>query len=119
MDALRASIVAHSIARPTPRSIGRSSRMIEFLRDAWVIARKDLTIEYRTRSAFLSSIVFALVAIVIFYFAWDRTSVGAYDLAPGVLWALFIFSGMLGLHRSFGVEQSDRAIDGLLAAPVS
>jgi heme exporter protein B len=93
--------------------------MIEFLRDAWVIAKKDLTIEYRTRSAFLSSIVFALVAMVIFYFAWDRTSVGAYDLAPGVLWALFVFSGMLGLHRSFGVEQADRAIDGLLASPVS
>jgi hypothetical protein len=35
-----------------------------------------------------------------------------------VLWVIFTFSGLLGLHRSFGVEQADRAIDGLLAAPV-
>ena len=31
---------------------------------------------------------------------------------------IFTFSGLLGLHRSFGVEESDRAIDALLASPV-
>ena len=85
---------------------------------AWLVARKDLAIEFRTRSAFLSALVFALLAIVIFYFAWDTTAVAAIDLAPGVLWVIFTFSGLLGLHRSIGVEQADRAIDGLLAAPV-
>ena len=89
------------------------------MRDAWLIARKDLSIEFRTRSAFLSAVVFALLGLVIFYYAWDPTAVSSMDLAPGVLWVLFTFSGLLGLHRSFGVEQSDRAIDGLLASPVS
>src|SRR5207247_10630229 len=37
----------------------------------------------------------------------------------GVLWVIFTFSGLLGLHRSFGVEAEDHAIDGLLASPVS
>jgi heme exporter protein B len=32
---------------------------------------------------------------------------------------VFTFSGLLGLHRSFGVESADHAIDGLLASPVS
>jgi len=86
---------------------------------AIAIARKDLAIEFRTRTAFLSSLVFALLAIVIFYFAWDPTAIPALDLAPGVLWVIFTFSGLLGLHRSFGLEQVDRAIDGLLAAPVA
>ena len=85
---------------------------------AWLVARKDLAIEYRTRSAFFSAVVFALLAIVIFYFSWDPTAVAAMDLAPGVLWVIFTFSGLLGLHRSFGVEQQDRAMDALLAAPV-
>jgi heme exporter protein B len=93
--------------------------MGELLRDAWLIARKDLTIEFRTRSAFFSAVDFSLLAIVIFYFAWDATAVAAIDLAPGVLWVIFTFSGLLGMHRSFGVEQPDRAIDGLIAAPVS
>lgn len=93
--------------------------MNSFLGDALLIARKDLAIEFRTRSAFLSVLVFALLGIVIFYFAWDATTVSAADLAPGVLWVIFTFSGLLGLHRSFGVEQEERAIDGLLASPVS
>ena len=89
------------------------------MRDAWAIAAKDLTIEFRTRSAFLSAVVFALLAIVIFYFAWDPTAVAGIDLAPGVLWVVFTFSGLLGLHRSFGIEHEERAIDGLVASPIS
>jgi heme exporter protein B len=92
--------------------------MRDILADAWLIARKDLAIEFRTRSAFLSAVVFALLAIVIFFFAWDATAVAAIDLAPGVLWVIFTFSGLLGMHRSFGVEQPDRAIDGLIASPI-
>jgi heme exporter protein B len=91
----------------------------DILFSAWVIARKDLAIEFRTRSAFFSAVVFALLALVIFYYAWDPTAVTATDLAPGVLWVIFTFSGLLGLHRSFGVEAADHAIDGLLASPVS
>ena len=82
------------------------------------IARKDLAIEFRTRSAFLAALVFSLIAITIFYFAWDATAVSATDLAPGVLWVIFTFSGLLGLHRSFGIEEADRAIDALLASPI-
>ena len=93
--------------------------MVETVGDAWLIARKDLAIEFRTRSAFFSAVVFALLALVIFYFAWDPTAVSVTDLAPGVLWVIFTFSGLLGLHRSFGVEAEDHAIDGLLASPVS
>jgi heme exporter protein B len=88
------------------------------LASAWLIARKDLAIEFRTRSAFLSALVLSLLAIVIFYFAWDPTAVGAGDLAPGVLWVTFTFSGLLGLHRSFGVEAQDGAMDALLIAPI-
>jgi len=93
--------------------------VLETFAAAWLIARKDLTIEFRTRSAFFSAVVFALLGLVIFYYAWDPTAVAAIDLAPGVLWVIFTFSGILGLNRSFGVESADHAIDGLLASPVS
>jgi heme exporter protein B len=85
---------------------------------ALLVARKDLAIEFRTRSAFISAVVFALLGIVIFNFAWDPTAVAAIDLAPGVLWVIFTFAGLLGLHRSFAVEQADHAMDGLLSAPI-
>ncbi len=85
---------------------------------SWLIARKDLAIEFRTRSAFLSALILSLLAIVIFYFAWDPTAIGAADLAPGVLWVTFTFSGLLAMHRSFGVERQDGAIEALLTAPI-
>lgn len=85
---------------------------------AALVARKDLSIEFRTKSAFVSALTFSLVAITIFYFAWDITAVAPSDLAPGVLWVIFTFSGLLGLHRSFAVEESDRALDALLASPI-
>jgi heme exporter protein B len=86
---------------------------------AWLVARKDVSIEFRTRTAFMSALAFALISIVIFYFAWDPTAVGAIDLAPGVLWIIFTFSGLLGLQRSFNLELADRAIDALLVAPIA
>ena len=96
----------------------RRTRQISVVAAALLLARKDLAIEFRTRTAFFSAVVFALLGIVIFYFAWDPTAVAAIDLAPGVLWVIFTFAGLLGLHRSFGVEMADRAIDGLLGAPI-
>lgn len=90
----------------------------DILAGALLIARKDLAIELRTRTAFFSALLFSLLAIVIFFFAWDVSSVASVDLAPGVLWVIFTFSGLLGLQRSFGIEHADRAIDGLLASPV-
>lgn len=85
---------------------------------ALIVARKDLAVELRTRSAFLSVLVFALLSLATFYFAWDPTTVSTTDLAPGVLWVTFTFAGLLGLHRSFGTEAADRAIDALLSAPI-
>jgi heme exporter protein B len=85
---------------------------------AVAVARKDLAIELRTRSAFLSVVVFALLGLAIFFFAWDPTAVAPIDLAPGVLWVTFTFAALLGLHRSFGVEAEDRAMDALIAAPI-
>ena len=86
---------------------------------ALLIARKDLAIEYRTRSAFFSSLVFSLLGVSIFYMVWDPTAVRPIDMAPGVLWTIFAFAGMLGLHRAFGLELQTRAMDGLLLAPVA
>lgn len=88
------------------------------LATTWLIARKDLAIEFRTRTAFFAVLVSAVLGVAIFYFAWDVTAVAALDLAPGVLWVIFTFSGLLSLQRSFGVEQADRAMDGLLVSPI-
>jgi heme exporter protein B len=86
---------------------------------AWLVMRKDLSIEYRTRTAFLSAVVFAVIALTVFYFAWDQSVVSTGDRASGVLWVVLTFSALLGLQRSFGIEEHDRGIDALLVSPIS
>ena len=86
---------------------------------AWLVARKDLAIEFRTKTAFLSALLFSVLALAIFYFTWDESIVTPADRAPGVLWVVLTFSALLGLQRSFGVEEHDRGIDALLISPIS
>jgi heme exporter protein B len=88
------------------------------LRQAWVIAAKDLRLEFRSRTAFLSSLVFTALVLAIFNFARDPTVLSGADLAPGILWITFSFAGLLGLNRAFALEKENRTLDGLLLAPV-
>ncbi len=80
---------------------------------AGAIAAKDLAVEWRTKTALVSSLVFAILVLAILYFARDATAVSAFEVAPGVLWVTFTFAGMLGLNRAFLLERENHALDGL------
>lgn len=81
------------------------------------IAGKDLAIEWRTRTAFISSMVFAVLVLAVLFFARDPTAVANIDIAPGALWVTFTFAAMVGLNRAFLLERENRALDGLLLTP--
>lgn len=91
------------------------------------IAKKDLKQEFRTKQMLNSMIIFALLVMVIFNFAFGKESslpitdlkVKVVDLlAPGMLWIAFTFAGMLGLSRSFAVEKEEGCLEGLKLCPV-
>ncbi|MEJ2237749.1 MAG: heme exporter protein CcmB [Gemmatimonadales bacterium] len=92
--------------------------MTSFWAAALAVAAKDMKIEWRTKTAFASAIVFAVLVLAVFYFARDPTAVAALDIAPGALWVTFTFAAMLGLNRAFLLERENRALDGLLLAPI-
>jgi heme exporter protein B len=92
--------------------------MGETLRTALAIAGKDLAVEWRTKTAFVSSMTFAVLVLAILYFARDPTAVADSDIAPGALWVTFSFAAMIGLNRAFLVERENRALDGILLASV-
>ena len=85
------------------------------------IAKKDLTAEFRTKQMLSSMLMFAFLIMLIFSFSFadlrgsqDRIT----ELAPGMLWITFMFAGMLGLSRSFALEQEENCIEGLKLCPV-
>ena len=93
--------------------------MAELLRQAWAVARKDLLLELRTRTALVSAVVFTALVLTLFNFGRDPTAVPTLDLAPTVLWVTFTFAAMLTLNRAFQLELENQALDGLLVSPLS
>jgi len=90
----------------------------EAFRLALAIAGKDLRLEVRSRTSFLSAAMFAALLLVVFNFARDPTAVATIDLAPSVLWVTVAFAAVITMNRAFIVERENRALDGLLLAPV-
>jgi heme exporter protein B len=90
------------------------------IREALAIARKDLKVELRTKEMIFAMIVFSLMIIVAFTFAFDYFDLqGAQlePLIPPILWITFCFAGMFGLLSSFSKEKDRGSMDGLLLCP--
>lgn len=84
----------------------------------WILW-KDLLTELRTRELFSAMFVFALLGVVVFNFALEaapRESI--LRAAPGLLWVVFTFAGVLGLNRSTAIERENMSIQALMLAPV-
>jgi heme exporter protein B len=88
------------------------------LRAALAILAKDLRIEARTKESLASALVLGVLLVVVFSVAHDAAPEQAPRLAPAVLWVTFIFTGLLGVQRSFVVEREHDALAGILVAPV-
>jgi heme exporter protein B len=74
--------------------------------------------EWRSKDVVSGGLVFALLILVVFNFAFDLQAENLVALAPGVLWIRFIFAGMLGIGRSFAIERDRGTLEGLLLAPI-
>lgn len=87
-------------------------------RQFWSIVGKDLRSELRARHIWVAMALFAALALVVFYFAFDLRVDNTAAVAPGALWVAFVFASVLGLGRSFAAEQEHGAMDRLLLCPV-
>jgi heme exporter protein B len=84
----------------------------------WAILGKDLRLELRTRQTVISVVVFALLVLLVFNFSFELRDVDPVALAPGVLWATFVFNGVLVLERAFASERESGAMQALALAPI-
>lgn len=89
-----------------------------FLRKVLAIVWKDITAELRTKDIFSAMAVFAMLGLVVFQFAFDLRADNVRLVLPGVIWVAITFAGVLGLSRSFIVEQDRGSLEGLLLAPM-
>jgi heme exporter protein B len=91
---------------------------MSYLRKVLAIVWKDVRAELRAKDILSSMVVFAFLSVLIFQFAFDLRADNVRLVIPGVLWIAITFAGVLGLNRSFILEQDRGSLEGLLLAPV-
>ena len=88
-----------------------------FLRIAWLVTRKDLTVEMRSREIVYTTTFFAAACVLVFAFSFVQDGRAVPDAAAGILWIAIAFSGTLALGRTFERERVNETLQALLLAP--
>ena len=91
---------------------------MSLFRVAWLIARKDLLVEARSRELASTTLFFAVASVLVFAFALVRDGAVPADAPAGILWVAIAFSGTLALGRAFERERQSETLRALLLAPV-
>jgi heme exporter protein B len=89
----------------------------EVMRRTWAMTWKDVRVELRARERMNAMLFFAALVLFIFNFALGPDLSKLRDAAPGLLWLAFLFTGMLGLGRSFQAERENECFEELLLTP--
>ena len=92
---------------------------MSFWRKVAAITWKDALAEMRTKEIISAVLVFTLLVIVIFNFAFGTSPDVVKQVASGMLWVTFAFAGVLSLNRSFIMEKEEGCLEGLMVSPVS
>jgi heme exporter protein CcmB len=89
-----------------------------FLRTVWLVTRKDLLIELRSREIVYTTLFFAVSCVLVFAFGFVHDGRPVEDAAAGILWIAIAFSGTLALGRAFERERQSETLRALMMAPV-
>ena len=89
------------------------------IRVLWTLVAKDFRLESRNRDVVLSAVLFATLVIALFAISIGTSRATAALVGPGVVWAAFAFSGVIGLARSAGHETDGGSTPLVMLAPVS
>jgi heme exporter protein B len=91
--------------------------MAQFIRVAWLVLQKDLTVEIRSREIVSTTVFFAISCVLVFAFALVKDGRTVVDAAAGILWIAIAFSGTLALGRTFERERYTDTLRALMLAP--
>ena len=91
---------------------------MSFLGTVWLVMRKDLRIEIRSREILYTTLFFAVACVLVFAFGFVRDGRPLEDASAGILWIAIAFSGTLALGRAFDRERHNETLRALMLAPV-
>src|SRR5438270_10062293 len=69
-----------------------------------VTLRKDLRLEWRSKDAINSMLLFALLVVVISSFSFNPTAEESRQIAGGLVWVAFLFAAVVALNQTWARE---------------
>lgn len=79
--------------------------------------RKELLLQWRSRSQLMAVFVFGAASLLLFSFAIGPDAGALRTFSAGFLWIGLLLSSTLTLSESFHAEMENRALEGLLLLP--
>lgn len=89
------------------------------LSTGWTITKKDLRCELRALSGIVTMVLLGFLVVLVFAFSLEPGTRDSSLARSGVLWAAFLFPGLIAVGRSFEAEKEVQCLEGLLLCPVS
>lgn len=92
-----------------------------FLSTIWAVTEKDLRLEWRARESLITMLVFSLLVLTLFSFAFGPGGRGGGEegagTQAGILWVAFLFASVIGLSRSMGLERESSGLVAMRLSP--
>jgi heme exporter protein B len=89
-----------------------------FAKAAWLVLRKDVAIEVKSREILYTTLFFAVSCVLVFSFAFVQVEAQPLEgAAAGIIWIAIAFAGTLALGRTFERERYGETLRALLLAP--
>lgn len=91
--------------------------MPEFLRAAFALLHRDITVAARRVHDVLTPLIFFAIVVALFPLGVGPEPARLATLAPGVLWVAALLAAMLSLNRLFAADYADGSLEQMLLAP--
>jgi heme exporter protein B len=83
----------------------------------FTIAKNDIVTEFKTMRMLLTMLIFGIMVLLSFKFAFTYYATDFVPLVAPILWITFVFAGMFRLVSSFAKEKDTGCLEGLMLAP--
>lgn len=86
-------------------------------RSVWLLLKKDVLVELRSREVVATMVLFSILLVVIVAFSLSIDETRARLVGSGIIWIVVLFAGTLGLGRIFEREREHGCLTHLLISP--
>ena len=84
----------------------------------FILLKRELLLEIRSKEQITVMIIFALTSILIFQFSFELRTGNVQIFLPGILWIAMLFASSLSIDRSMTRDSQTGVIQGMLFTPV-